>query len=139
MGLMQLMPATWRDMRASFGLGDDPFAPHDNILAGTAYLRLMYDRFGYPGLFAAYNAGPSRYAAFLAGGRKLSRETRAYVAAAAPAAAAARNARPHLASSSEAAPLFVRPGAERFRSADAEPASVGALFVELSGGAGARP
>jgi soluble lytic murein transglycosylase-like protein len=139
MGLMQLKPATWRDMRASFGLGDDPFAPHDNILAGTAYLRLMYDRFGYPGLFAAYNAGPSRYAAFLAGGRKLSRETRAYVAAAAPAAAAARNARPHLASSSEAAPLFVRPGAGRFRSADAEPASVGALFVELSGGAGARP
>src|SRR5689334_17532186 len=54
MGLMQLMPATWRAMRASLGLGQDPHDPRDNILAGTFYLRAMYDRFGYPGLFAAY-------------------------------------------------------------------------------------
>jgi soluble lytic murein transglycosylase-like protein len=79
MGLMQLMPATWRDMRLMFGLGPDPFDPRDNILAGTAYLRLMYDRFGYPGLFGAYNAGPGRYGAFLAG-HPLPGETRAYVA-----------------------------------------------------------
>lgn len=84
MGLMQLMPGTWRDMRLALGLGDDPHDPADNILAGTAYLRLMYDRFGYPGLFAAYNAGPKRYAAFLAGLRRLPAETRAYVAAVAP-------------------------------------------------------
>ena len=58
MGLMQLMPATWAAMRAEHGLGHDPHDPRDNILAGTAYLRAMYDRFGYPGLFAAYNAGP---------------------------------------------------------------------------------
>ena len=70
MGLMQLMPGTWRDMRAVLGLGPDPHDPHDNILAGTAYLRLMYDRFGYPGLFAAYNAGPARYAAYFATGRR---------------------------------------------------------------------
>jgi len=82
MGLMQLMPGTWRDMRALLGLGPDPFDPHDNILAGAAYLRLMYDRFGYPGLFAAYNAGPGRYRASLASGRRLPAETRAYVAAA---------------------------------------------------------
>jgi hypothetical protein len=44
----------------------DPHAPRDNILAGTLYLRLMYDRFGYPGLFGAYNAGPGRYASYLA-------------------------------------------------------------------------
>src|SRR3546814_2028420 len=56
MGLMQLMPATWADMRRRLGLGSDPHAPRDNILAGTLYLRLMYDRFGYPGLFGAYNA-----------------------------------------------------------------------------------
>jgi hypothetical protein len=49
MGLMQLMPATWAAMRARLGLGEDPHDPRDNILAGTAYLRLMYDRFGYPG------------------------------------------------------------------------------------------
>ena len=82
MGLMQLMPGTWRDMRARLGLGPDPFQPADNILAGTAYLRLMYDRFGYPGLFAAYNAGPERYAAFLSGARTLPAEARSYMIAA---------------------------------------------------------
>ena len=79
MGLMQLMPGTWRELRALLGLGADPHDPRDNILAGTFYLRLMYDRFGYPGLFAAYNAGPARYARHLATGRSLPRETVAYV------------------------------------------------------------
>ena len=81
MGLMQLMPGTWAEMRERLGLGDDPHDPRDNIVAGTAYLRLMYDRFGYPGLFAAYNAGPARYAEHLATGRSLPGETRAYLAA----------------------------------------------------------
>lgn len=67
MGLMQLMPETWSEMRGAHDLGSNPFDPHDNILAGAAYLRAMYDRFGYPGLFAAYNAGPRRYERFLAG------------------------------------------------------------------------
>ena len=58
MGLMQLMPGTWGEMRRMHGLGDNPHDPRDNIHAGTAYLRAMYDRFGYPGMFAAYNAGP---------------------------------------------------------------------------------
>lgn len=80
-GLMQLMPATWAAMRDAYALGDDPDDPHDNILAGTAYLRRMYDRFGYPGLFAAYNAGPKRYAAYLGGRRALPAETRAYLTA----------------------------------------------------------
>jgi soluble lytic murein transglycosylase-like protein len=81
MGLMQLMPGTWLEMRARLGLGRDPHEPRDNILAGTAYLRAMYDRFGYPGLFAAYNAGPGRYAEHLRSGRRLPAETVAYVAA----------------------------------------------------------
>ena len=80
MGLMQLMPATWAAMRAAHDLGGNPHDPHDNILAGTAYLRAMFDRFGYPGLFAAYNAGPGRYAAHIATGRALPTETRAYLA-----------------------------------------------------------
>lgn len=88
MGLMQLMPGTWREMRALLGLGHDPHQPRDNILTGTAYLRAMYDRFGYPGLFAAYNAGPARYAAHLATGRRLPAETVAYVASVAGAGAA---------------------------------------------------
>ena len=79
MGLMQLMPATWADMRARLGLGSNPDDPHDNILAGTFFLRLMYDRFGYPGLFGAYNAGPAVYAAWLAGNRRLPGETVAYL------------------------------------------------------------
>lgn len=84
MGLMQLMPATWANMRARLGLGHDPDDPHDNIFAGTLYLRLMYERFGYPGLFAAYNAGPGRYAAHLAGRRGLPSETVRYLASVAP-------------------------------------------------------
>lgn len=79
MGLMQLMPGTWEAMRRTLGLGSNPDDPRDNILAGTFYLRLMYDRFGYPGLFAAYNAGPARYAAHLATGDALPGETIAYL------------------------------------------------------------
>jgi soluble lytic murein transglycosylase-like protein len=78
-GLMQLMPGTWADMRARLSLGLDPDDPRDNILAGAGYLRLLYDRFGYPGLFAAYNAGPARYARHLRGAR-LPQETLAYLA-----------------------------------------------------------
>ena len=79
MGLMQLMPATWEQMRGRLGLGSNPDDPRDNILAGTFFLRLMYDRFGYPGLFGAYNAGPGAYAAWLAGNRRLPGETVAYL------------------------------------------------------------
>jgi len=67
MGLMQLMPGTYEEMRQRYNLGPNPFDPHDNIMAGTAYLRMMFDRFGYPGLFAAYNAGPTRFEASLSG------------------------------------------------------------------------
>lgn len=80
MGLMQIMPGTWADLRATYRLGSDPHDPADNIVAGTAYLRAMYDRFGYPGLFAAYNAGPGRYGEHVTRGRPLPRETRDYVA-----------------------------------------------------------
>lgn len=80
MGLMQLMPATWANMRDTHRLGTDPDDPRDNILAGTAYLRMMFDRFGYPGLFGAYNAGPARYAAHRDRGRALPLETRLYMA-----------------------------------------------------------
>lgn len=83
-GLMQLMPGTWAEIRAQLGLGHDPDAPRDNILAGTFYLRLMHDRFGYPGLFAAYNAGPGRYAQYLAGRLALPAETVGYLASVAP-------------------------------------------------------
>jgi soluble lytic murein transglycosylase-like protein len=81
MGLMQLMPQTWADLRLRYGLGADPFDPHDNIIAGAAYLRELHDRFGAPGFLAAYNVGPARYEDYLAAGRPLPAETGAYVAA----------------------------------------------------------
>ncbi len=81
MGLMQVMPKTWATLRMRHGLGPDPFAPRDNILAGTAYLREMYDRYGsVDAMLAAYNAGPGRYDAFQATGRPLPTATITYVA-----------------------------------------------------------
>jgi len=79
-GLMQLMPDTWDELRDQYGLAADPYQPRANILAGTAYLKAMHDRFGYPGLFAAYNAGPGRYEDHLRTRRPLPRETQRYVA-----------------------------------------------------------
>lgn len=85
MGLMQLMPDTWAEQSALHGLSGDPFHPRDNILAGAAYLRAMWNRYGNVGaMLAAYNAGPGRYDEYLATGRELPEETRAYVAALAP-------------------------------------------------------
>ncbi|WP_337130427.1 lytic transglycosylase domain-containing protein [Mesorhizobium sp. Cs1321R2N1] len=80
MGLMQIMPATWQELRIKHNLGKNPFAPRDNILAGAAYLREMLDRFGPKGFLAAYNAGPQRYQEHLSKGRRLPRETIDYVA-----------------------------------------------------------
>lgn len=80
MGLMQIMPETWAELRARYGLGADPYDPLDNILAATVYLRELYKRYGYPDLFAAYNAGPARFDAYLFNGEKLPDETRTYLA-----------------------------------------------------------
>jgi soluble lytic murein transglycosylase-like protein len=80
-GLMQIMPATWSGLRARYRLGDDIFDPRDNILAGAAYLRELFDRYGSPGFLAAYNAGPGRYEAWLSARRALPDQTLAYVAA----------------------------------------------------------
>ncbi|WP_441231938.1 lytic transglycosylase domain-containing protein [Tardiphaga sp. 215_C5_N2_1] len=120
-GLMQLMPETWADLRMRHRLGNNPYDPHDNILAGAAYLRELHDRYGSPGFLAAYNAGPGRYEHYLAG-RPLPAETRAYVATLAPMFGAGELAGPisvaavHSKSVSEA-PLFIaRP--ERATAAD---------------------
>ena len=78
MGLMQIMPETWAELRLRYNLGNDPYDPHDNILAGTAYLRELRGRYGSTGFLAAYNAGPARYEEHLAG-RPLPAETQAYL------------------------------------------------------------
>jgi soluble lytic murein transglycosylase-like protein len=79
MGLMQLMGDTYNEMRARNGLGADPYNARDNIMAGAAYLRELYMKYGYPRLFAAYNAGPGRLEEHLHGGHALPAETRTYV------------------------------------------------------------
>jgi hypothetical protein len=80
-GLMQVMPETCAGLRRRYGLGDDPYDPLNSILAGTAYIREMYDRFGASGFAAAYDAGPRRFADHLQTGRPLPAETRRYVIA----------------------------------------------------------
>jgi hypothetical protein len=70
-GLMQLRPATWRELRPSSpcpGTHDPPscgedciFAPGANVRAGCRYLRRLLDELGgnFVAAFAAYNAGAS--------------------------------------------------------------------------------
>ena len=84
MGLMQVMPTTFAEMRTRYGLGADPYDPRTNILAGTAYLREMYDRYGPRHFLAAYNAGPGRVDAWLRGRSTLPAETRDYTTALLP-------------------------------------------------------
>jgi soluble lytic murein transglycosylase-like protein len=79
MGLMQLMPTTWERLQSELHLGQDPFDPRDNILAGVAYLRELYDRFGLVGAIAAYHSGPARYQQHLRTGRALPDSTLEYV------------------------------------------------------------
>ena len=81
MGLMQVMPATYDEKRAELGLGSNPFDAHDNIFAGTAYLKWLHGKYGYPAMFAAYNDGPGNLEDHLFNGRALPNETRLYVAA----------------------------------------------------------
>ncbi|AFK54037.1 lytic transglycosylase domain-containing protein [Tistrella mobilis] len=85
MGLMQVMPQTWAELRARYGFGANAYDPRESILAGAAYLREMHDRYGtVEGMLAAYNAGPGRYDDYLTRGRPLPWETQNYVAMIAP-------------------------------------------------------
>jgi soluble lytic murein transglycosylase-like protein len=79
MGVMQLMPGTYGEMRAQYHLGANPYDPHDNIFAGAAYLHWLYKRYGYPTMFAAYNDGPGHLGERLVRGGLLPAETRNYV------------------------------------------------------------
>lgn len=122
-GLMQIMPDTWAGLRVRYRLGRNPYDPRDNILAGTAFLREMWDRYGNAAaMLAAYNAGPVRYDEHRATGRPLPAETRAYVAALAPSlGGAAASGTPEKQAAPPPdwrdAPLFVMRPSDR-RSAD---------------------
>ena len=106
-GLMQIMPATWDGLRTRHGFGEAPFDPRDNILAGTAYLRKMHDRYrDVSAMLAAYNAGPGRVDEWLRDGRPLPRETRAYIAAILPQIGGVTASEPQ-SDDPFAAPIFV--------------------------------
>lgn len=114
-GLMQVMPSTYAALAARYGLGPSPYDPCDNILAGAAYLREMYDRYGTPGFLAAYNAGPGRWEAHLSGARRLPDETLRYLARLGPVVDASASPVPAFAGRASApsplsAPIFVALG-----------------------------
>ena len=119
MGLMQVMPGTYDELRARHNLGDDPFDPHDNIMAGVAYMREMYDIYGAPGFLAAYNAGPARLDDYLANNRPLPDETRRYVAMIGPNLQTARPKTPSPAESfaMNDLPIRIAPGLRYGRNA----------------------
>jgi hypothetical protein len=79
MGLMQLMPKTYAEMRAQYGLGPDVYNPHDNIVAGAAYLKWLHGKYGYPAMFAGYNDGPGHLDQRLQNAGLLPLETRNYL------------------------------------------------------------
>jgi hypothetical protein len=79
-GLMQVEPGTYTEMAAQYRLGADPFDPRDNIYAGAAYLHWLHGKYGFPAMFAAYNAGPGNLEGHLHHGRPLPQETKLYVA-----------------------------------------------------------
>lgn len=70
-GLMQLMPATARDVASQMGLNldkpDTLFTPAVNVRLGSHYLQRMVQRFdgSLVAATAAYNAGPQRVAGWL--------------------------------------------------------------------------
>lgn len=75
-GLMQLMPATARE------LGYDPHIPEENVYAGAQYLRKLLDKYRHTRdwlrrVIAAYNAGPGAVDKYR--GVPPYRETRTYV------------------------------------------------------------
>ncbi len=112
-GLMQVMPETYADMRARYGLGADPWNPRDNVLAGVAYLRLLYDRYGAPGFLVAYNAGPGRWDDYRLRARPLPAETVAYLARLGPVVGGSGLSMPTFAGWAAprtpfASPIFVR-------------------------------
>jgi cell division protein FtsN len=119
MGLMQVMPGTYSELRSRYGLGDDPYHPYDSIMAGTAYIREMYDLYGSPAFLAAYNAGPRRLEDYLWSSRGLPGETRNYVAKIGPNITGhhpGRRAAPEIYAAAEI-PLYIPAGPRRMDTA----------------------
>jgi soluble lytic murein transglycosylase len=80
-GLMQIMPDTAAWIAGRLDVGEfDIRDPETNLRFGTWYLRYLIGRFGSLDLaLAAYNAGPTRVAGWVAEGATPYPETAAYV------------------------------------------------------------
>src|SRR5207344_2230652 len=77
LGIAQFMPGTAAERNLL-----DPLNPIEALPKAAEFLKDLRNQFGNLGLAAAaYNAGPGRVRAWLAGGRALPTETRNYVAA----------------------------------------------------------
>jgi hypothetical protein len=126
-GLMQVLPETYDEMAAAHRLGSNPFDAHDNIMAGAAYLGWLHRRYGYPAMFAAYNAGPGRLEDHLDNGARLPAETRAYIGDIAKTLHGARG-RPDLVA-------FTQPDGQAVK---IDPAQVVAIRAPLPGEYGAN-
>ena len=76
-GLMQFMPATWRDQADP---KDDPFDPEASITAGCKYMKWLEGQLGsLPLALAAYNCGIGRVHAASGSLVALPKETQEYV------------------------------------------------------------
>ena len=139
MGLMQVMPATYDELRERHNLGPDPFDPHENIMAGTAYLREMYDIYGSPGFLAAYNAGPTRLDDYLSNNRGLPDETRKYVASIGPrlADASPRRRSPAEQYAMNTLPTYI-PAGTRYGRNGAPPVDISSFAYRTDSGGAAR-
>ena len=80
-GLMQLMPATARDLAKQLGERPRPYSPDFNVRAGTYYISRLLKRFdGDLRLaIAAYQAGPGSVSKWKKAGKGLPASSRAYV------------------------------------------------------------
>jgi soluble lytic murein transglycosylase-like protein len=71
-GLMQLRPATARDLAGRLGIDGDLDDPAKNVRLGAAYLADLKERFGtWPVALAAYHSGPTRIRRLEWSGRKI--------------------------------------------------------------------
>lgn len=80
-GLMQLMPATGREMAKKMGVTYRPYDAKQNRMLGTAYFKQLLEQFDGNLVYAvaAYNVGPAGLRLVLKGKKKLPAETRDYV------------------------------------------------------------
>jgi len=146
-GCMQIMPATWRYLTARHGLGADPWNARLNMIGGALYLAELARQFGFPGAYAAYNAGPARYARHVQKAVPLPAETVAYMASITGAAAPRVSGRDRDAGAAAMTPrwqdagLFLVAGREPMRALGRElgsaPAKVQNDAPTMGGGDGA--